>query len=308
MSISDVLAEYSRIRQDNEREAARRRHEVYTRVPALETLHEKIHKLMLERLRQAITNENDDCNEIIALRELNAKLLVEAGFDPHYLDPIYSCCLCQDTGLLEDATHCECFKKRLLEDKLDSARLTDNAISFEQFDLNLFDNTPIENGKSQRDMMARIRDLCVTYADSFPSCPPILLLSGGIGLGKTYVSKCIMRRVIERGHTAASFTAYRLFSLFHQHRLGEDVDLDPILEVPLLIIDDIGTEPMTKNVTIEYFFDLLNERGSAGRKTIIVTNLPFHDLDERYGERIFSRLMDARFSQKILFKGRDIRY
>jgi len=308
MSISDVLAEYSRIQQKNENEIARRRNDVYARVPQLKKLHEQLEALLIARPKLKLTGEPDNSDQIKALREQCEALLVGTGYDAHYLDPIYSCALCRDTGLLEDTTRCECFKKRVLEDKLDAARLTDDAVSFEKFDLNRFGTDPIENGKSQRDMMMRIRDICIAYADSFPSCSSILLLSGGIGLGKTYISKCIMRRVIERGIIAASFTAYRLFSMFHQHRLGEDVDLDPILEVPLLIIDDIGTEPMTKNVTKEYFFDLINERSAAGRKTVIVTTLPFHELDERYGERIFSRLMDTRFSQKILFKGRDIRY
>lgn len=308
MSLSDVLAEYSRIQQENEKEMVRRRHEVYARIPELKTLHAQLESLLIARPKLMLTGQEDNTEQIKILRGQNDAMLSLAGYNAQYLDPIYSCPLCKDTGLLEDTTRCECFKKRVLEDKLDAARLTDDAVSFETFDLNRFDTDPIENGKSQRDMMARIRELCVAYADGFPDCASILLLSGGIGLGKTYVSKCIMRHVIERGFTAASFTAYRLFSLFHQHRLGEDVELEPIFDVPLLIIDDIGTEPMTKNVTKEYFFDLINERSAAGRKTVIVTNLPFHELDERYGERIFSRLMDTRFSQKILFKGRDIRY
>ncbi len=308
MSISDVLAEYSRIRQQNERELDRRKDEVFECVPELAALHEQLEALLIARPKLRLKGEPDGSDRIEALRAQSAALLSRAGYEENYLSPVFSCAQCRDTGLLDDATHCDCFKKRVLEDKLDAARLTDDGTSFEQFDLGRFDTEPIENGKSQRDMMARIRELCIGYADSFPGCSSLLLLSGSVGLGKTYVSKCIMRRVIERGFTAASFTAYRLFSLFHQHRLGEDVDLDPILEVPLLIIDDIGTEPMTKNVTKEYFFDLINERSAAGRKTVIVTNLPFHELDERYGERIFSRLMDARFSQKILFKGKDIRY
>ena len=308
MSISDVLAEYSRIQQQNESEMYRRRDEAFDRVPGLKALHEQLEALMISRPKLRLKGEPDGSEQIDALRAQSIAMLKRAGYDADYLGPVYSCARCRDTGLLEDATHCDCFKRRVLEDKLDAAHLTDDAISFERFDLGRFGTEPIENGKSQRDMMARIRELSMGYADNFPDCSSLLLLSGSVGLGKTYVSKCIMRRVIERGITAASYTAYRLFSLFHQHRLGEDVDLDPILEVPLLIIDDIGTEPMTKNVTKEYFFDLINERSAAGRKTVIVTNLPFHELDERYGERIFSRLMDARFSQKILFKGKDIRY
>ena len=195
----------------------------------------------------------------------------------------------------------------MLEDKLDAARLTDTDISFEMFNLNIFNNTPLSDGKSQQDLMLSYKKQLQDYANSFPNCKQILLLSGPTGLGKTYIAKCVMRRVIERGYTAAFYTAYRLFSLFHADRLSEPVDLTPIFEVPLLVIDDVGTEPMTRNVTVEYFFDLINERTAAGLHTVIVTNLAFHDLKERYGDRIHSRLMD-KCSSKKLFKGKDVRY
>ena len=242
------------------------------------------------------------------LRERKNLLLIGAGFPSDYLDPIYTCKACKDTGTLDDTTRCNCFKKKVLEDKLDAARLTDTDISFELFDQNVFDDTPLQNGKSQKDIMLKIRHITKKYADSYPHCEPVLLLSGSTGLGKTFISKCVMRRVIERGYTAAFYTAYRLFSIFHSHRLGEDVDLDPIFTVPMLVIDDIGTEPMTRNVTIEYFFDLINERTAAGLHTVIVTNLAFHQLKDRYGDRIHSRLMDKNTALKILFAGNDIRY
>ena len=307
MSISDVLSQYDHIKQQNDDELALRRQHIYEQLPKLKALHSKIQALQLEQVRRALTGEFNTA-ELDALMETAEAMLKSAGYDADYLDPIYTCTDCRDTGFRDDGTRCACFKKRVLEDKLDAARLTDSGISFEDFDLSLFDDTPIDGSRSQRDFMRAVKNRCEAYADSFPATRPILLLSGGIGLGKTYVAKCIMRRVIERGYTAAFYTAYRLFSLFHRDRLGENVDLDPIFDVPLLIIDDIGTEPMTRNVTVEYLFDLINERLAQNRHTVIVTNLPFHDIKDRYGERIHSRLMAERQSTKLIFKGRDIRY
>jgi len=301
------MAAYDVIRQKNEQEQVRRRQEVYARLPRLAELHSEINRRLLDNLKKALDGDTTDSASIQSLIDEANSLLSGAGYDAHYLDPIYTCPDCKDTGTLSNAQRCSCFKKRVLEDKLSEARLTDSGISFEQFNLGIFSNEPVENGKSQRDMMMRIKSLCETYADDFPSCSPILLLAGSAGLGKTFIAKCIMRRVIERGHTAAYYTAYRLFSLFHSDRMGEDVDLSPLFQVPLLIIDDLGTEPMTRNVTIEYFFDLLNERYIAGRHTVIVTNLGFLELKQLYGDRIHSRLMDMRLSQKIIFKGRDVR-
>lgn len=307
MSISDVLAEYDAIRRKNQREEQRRRQEVYTRAPRLSALHARINTLQLVRLREALTGGDLKSDDIYKLRHEALDLLTESGFDANYLDPIFSCPVCRDTGVRDDAQRCSCFLTRVLEDKLDTARLTDSYVSFEQFDFNVFSSEPLEKGKSQRELMAHIKSHCEKYADEFPKSAQLLVMAGSAGLGKTYIVKCIMRRIIERGYTSAYFTAYRLFSFFHQDRMGESVDLDPLFDVPLLIIDDLGTEPMTRNVTIEYFFDLLNERNAAGLHTIIVTNLGFHEIKDHYGERIHSRLMDTRHSQKILFKGSDVR-
>jgi len=301
------MAAYDAIRQKNEEELQRRRREVFAAVPRLAELDKELTSRLVASLKDALDGKSTDTAAIQALVDESRALLVQAGYDANYLDPIYTCPDCRDTGTRDDAQRCACFKRRLLEDKLAEARLTDNDVSFEKFNLSLFSDEPIENGKSQRDMMRRIRQICETWANNFPGGTPILLLAGSAGLGKTYVSKCIMRRVIERGYTAAYYTAYRLFSLFHSDRMGESVDLTPLFEVPLLIIDDLGTELMTRNVTIEYFFDLLNERYVAGLHTIIVTNLSFLELKQLYGDRIHSRLMDVRYSQKIIFKGRDVR-
>lgn len=308
MSISDVFAEYSRIRARNESEQERRRQKVYSVVPELREFDAQKNALQLKRIGQALDGSAMEMNDILALREKADMLLANAGFDAKYLDPIYSCTACHDTGTLDNTLRCDCFKKRVLEDKLDQAKLTDTKVSFELFDLDVFDDAPMENGKSQRDVMQSYKKTVQKYANDYPHCKPVLLLSGATGLGKTYIAKCVMRRVIERSHTAAYYTAYRLFSMFHSHRLGEEVDLSPIFSVPLLIIDDIGTEPMTRNVTVEYFFDLINERNAANLHTVIVTNLTFDEIKDRYGDRIHSRLMDKNTSIKIIFCGEDIRY
>ena len=72
----------------------------------------------------------------------------------------------------------------------------------------------------------------------------------------------------------------------------------------LLIIDDLGTECLN-NVTVSQFFSLLNERHLNQKSTIISTNLFLEDIQNRYSERIFSRIMNHYISCK--FTGPDIR-
>jgi len=306
--VAEMYELYDRIHRRNEAEAQRRREEVYGKLPELQHLHERIKAMQVERILKTAGGEPFDTSVLANLQSQAERLFADAGYAADYLDPVFTCPACRDTGILPDSRRCGCYRRYRLENQLSEARLSGDTASFELFDLSRFSDKPMENGKSQRDYMTQYKRITMAWADSFPNCKPMLLISGGTGLGKTYTARCIQRRVIEHGFPTAAYTAYRLFSLFHSDRLGEDVDMDAILTVPLLVIDDLGTEPMTRNVTIEYFFDLLNERAAAELHTVIVTNLDFMSLNERYGERIHSRLMDARHSEKLIFRGRDIRY
>ena len=75
----------------------------------------------------------------------------------------------------------------------------------------------------------------------------------------------------------------------------------------LLLIDDLGTEPLMNNVTVTQLFNLLNERQMAGRHTVISTHLAMSELQERYTERISSRFLDATGCRRLVFIGADIR-
>ena len=75
----------------------------------------------------------------------------------------------------------------------------------------------------------------------------------------------------------------------------------------LLIIDDLGTEPIYKNVTEEYFLMILNERLLNKMPYIVTTNLTQAQLFERYGERILSRLNDKRSGKTTKIEGVDLR-
>ena len=66
------------------------------------------------------------------------------------------------------------------------------------------------------------------------------------------------------------------------------------MNAEVLMIDDLGSEPLMQNVTVEQLFNLLNERQNKGLSTVISTNLEMSKFRERYTERIASRLRDSR--------------
>lgn len=78
-------------------------------------------------------------------------------------------------------------------------------------------------------------------------------------------------------------------------------------DAPLLLIDDLGMEPLMENITVEQIYHLLNARLSRGLPTAVSTNLSRTELQRRYTERVSSRLLDARTGLAVSFLGRDIR-
>ena len=229
------------------------------------------------------------------------------GLPENDLELKYRCPVCKDTGYVGDAParFCECFETRLRARRHEDGSMagTDEQ-NFERFDLNRF---PEEGG--QRAQMALARRLCEEYADHFPETRyRNLLLTGAGGLGKTYLLNCIYARVCDRGLSAVRVTAFKLFeSMRRQHMGDSESEFASLTEAPLLLIDDLGTEPMMRNITVEYLFLLLNERAAAKRHTVIATNLTATQLQERYGERVSSRLLDRSVCGVVQLRGKDLR-
>ena len=229
------------------------------------------------------------------------------GLPEDDLELKYRCPVCKDTGYVGDAParFCECFETRLRARRHEDGSMagTDEQ-NFERFDLNRF---PEEGG--QRAQMALARRLCEEYADRFPETRyRNLLLTGAGGLGKTYLLNCIYARVCDRGLSAVRVTAFKLFeSMRRQHMGDSESEFASLTEAPLLLIDDLGTEPMMRNITVEYLFLLLNERAAAKRHTVIATNLTATQLQERYGERVSSRLLDRSVCGVVQLRGKDLR-
>ena len=102
------------------------------------------------------------------------------------------------------------------------------------------------------------------------------------------------------------YTAYNLIDAalraVRRHEAGPE-----LTGAELLLLDDLGTEPMIPGVTIETLFAAINERQFAGKATVIATNLTKNELFTQYGERIFSRLFASREYAAITLKGKDLR-
>ncbi len=309
--------EYSRLRESNILERDRRIEELGKKDEKIPDIIHSGAAMLSEGVRTILRAPERTAGlaqQIKAAAAQNEKELhrrvAALGYPENYLDPIYTCPVCKDRGYVGDALRemCSCYKQKLIKLKFE---YSGNAAeqTFENFDLNIFPDTAENGGKSQRQLAAKAKRDCEEFADSYPVTDDLgLLFIGSAGLGKTYLVNCIANRLIGRGFSPVTVSAYKLYELMHDARFGDSdkqEDFDQLINCDMLLIDDLGAEPQVKNITIEDFFMLINERFTNGRHTIISTNLSSQDLINKYGDRTFSRLIEA--LKIVKFAGKDLR-
>lgn len=314
--IRELLEEYAQQRSQNDLALSRRIDEVEARDPEIARLRAENVSLALGTMRTILSLPTQEervaaaenmkkrgvANNAMIRQHLKALKLPE-----NYLELQYRCPICRDTAYVGEAPSrfCECFETRLRTRQHEDGTMAGvDEQNFDRFDLNRFPETD-----GQRAQMAQARRLCEDYADRFPETRfRNLLLMGAGGLGKTYLLNCIYARVCDRGLSAVRVTAFKLFEAMRQQHMSADgADFHSLVEAPLLLIDDLGTEPMMRNITVEYLFMLLNERAANKLHTVIATNLTPTQIQERYGERVSSRLLDKSVTGAMLLKGKDLR-
>ena len=239
-----------------------------------------------------------------------AETLAACGLPADTLAPVYTCAICKDEGYVYEPSRkmCVCMEQEVNRRMLRELGLLPNQ-TFEAYRDDLFSDEPIVGKLSQRVQMRMNRDVCERYADQYPnSATRDLLLTGKSGLGKTFLMHAIAHRVTQRGHGIQYVSAYRLLETMRKAYFENNSELlEPLMEASLLLIDDLGTEPLMENITVTQLFNLLNERQNAGRHTVISTNLTLSELKTRYTERIASRLMDESNCKVVKFIGDDVR-
>ena len=229
-------------------------------------------------------------------------VLLAAGLSPEDYRPHYRCPLCQDKGytLSEDGRRVRCVCQAVQHADRKNAGVL--LCSFADFDAMVFPAGP------QRETALRHRALLQRYAEQFPQTEkPNFLLLGPTGLGKTFLLSCVASALREKRTPVRFVTAYQLNCDFRAQHFGGPDALSALIRVPFLAVDDLGTEPMLRNITIEYLNTLVEERLRRGRHTGVSTNLAPGQLAERYGERIASRLLSPALCDVLGFQGKDLR-
>ncbi|MBP3855563.1 MAG: ATP-binding protein [Ruminiclostridium sp.] len=271
------------------------------------------------RLLSIIADKSPDIGRKLAdLEQENLSLqsqlrdsLVSHGYPADYLQPIYDCRLCLDTGIA-NGRRCTCFmnevKKAASEEINKSSPL--KLCRFEDFSLSYYDDaveTPL--GATARGIMEYNLETCREYADGFHLPYNGLLMRGKTGLGKTHLSLSIASVVIEKGYNVIYCSAPDIFRTIEREHFGRaETDTDTLAMVirsDLLVLDDLGSELDSKSGFYAHtLYNILNDRLNASLPTVISTNLDHKQLEARYEERTYSRISTM---NELIFMGSDVR-
>ncbi len=257
---------------------------------------EKLRAAYSEYQIQSINKAQKLPNTIETAREALKKQLKISGVDISIIEPPYRCKSCNDTGYAKYGGYCRCVIKRVIQSEKDNL-----VLPLVDFD---------EKYKSAPGAIKKIYEKSKSYIDRFPNGDkPFYTLIGSSGSGKTVWAAAVASAVMQKGGTAVTITAFdfvkRAKDYHTQFSIDDYVDLfTPMLDCDILVIDDLGTESMLKNITREYLFTVINERWLRKKYTVITTNLTPAQLLERYGEAVFSRICDKNtaYTDKIATK------
>ena len=309
------------MRQYNARQAAHQRtleahtREISVRIPRITEINREIGSASIKKAKQLLSGQADGWDLKTVIQELSEerrRLLTDYGYPADYLELHYDCKKCRDTGFI-DGKKCSCFKQAAIELLYEQSKLSDilSRENFDTFDERWYDADDMDEatGKSSLELARIARKQAWDFTQHFQDTFNNLFFYGHTGVGKTFLTHCIAREIIEQGHSVIYFSAYDLFDelakrTFHSYDNSPDLP-DYVGECDLLIIDDLGTE-LTNTFVQSRLFLLINERLTQKKPTIISTNLEIGAFSEMYSERTFSRI----FSNYTMIKltGRDIRF
>lgn len=269
--------------------------------------------LKINELNYLLAKKNYDKMDNLAelqklekLKKTQKTLLKKINLTPEDLEPKYQCTKCNDSGFV-NGLPCACYNTELTKRLLKS-----NGINYTSLKTFADFNESVATDKKQQTELKKTKEICTFFVDKFYETKyDNIFISGSAGTGKTFFSECIASSLIKKFIYVNMVSAFQMNTIFLNYHGSFDRDksniLSALLDPDLLIIDDLGTEPVFKNVTREYLGVIINERTLHNKKTIITSNLTARDLLDRYGERIYSRVFSKFNSLQITLKGNDLR-
>lgn len=221
-------------------------------------------------------------------------------------------CLCKcQTKALEEAE-----ERRKAEARMQSLqRLKDLSLLGKRYQNASFENLDLDRPADFKNAVERCKKYCENW-DEVKKQGLGMYLYGDVGTGKSLLTACIGNCLLAR-FTTVLFTnffeiAKQIKKTFTDNSMTESAFIDRLTSVDLLIIDDLGTEIVTKNGEKTWLqdkiYDVINARYINQKSTIFSSNESLVDLVEKCG--LMKKTVDriaAMSTAKIELRGRSYR-
>lgn len=303
-----IFREFGEKQNRSQRKRLQKITEIYEKIPEYEEVEHSISSVSVAQGRKLLNGDDqaliDLKHTLRTLSEKKHRLLRDAGYPENYLEPEYECPLCKDTGYI-GGQKCNCLKQRIVALLYEQSNIKE-ALEKENFSMLSYDYYEKEDLERFRQTVFASKRFIATFSSVYRN----LFFYGSVGAGKSFLSNCIAKELIEMGNLVLYFSASSLIDTLAGNssagKLREDLYAisQDLYNCDLLIIDDLGTE-YTNAYVVSQLFSCLNERHLRRKSTLISTNLSLEDLRNKYSERIFSRITSNYDMYKIT--GPDIR-
>ncbi len=304
-----IMREYALRRNASRLELEERLRSIHAAIPSLAPLEDAITVCQAEKVKAAVSQNTEHLRKLEEqlgrLMEKRNALLAEHRLQPEDLEIHCICPKCRDTGYV-DGKKCHCFLQAEIDLLYHQSHLKDvmEKENFQTFSYSWYEG---EDKELMRRNVAEVRLFIENFDRSFQN----LLLLGAVGTGKTFLSNCIAKELMDTCHSVVYLTAFQLFDLLSKAAFGSGREAQGyqqtypyIFDCDLLIIDDLGTE-LSNSFTVSQFFLCINERILRKKSTLISSNLNMESLRDIYSERTLSRIISYYTIRQL--PGKDIR-
>ncbi|NLM06668.1 MAG: ATP-binding protein [Tissierellia bacterium] len=316
MIYNEAIGEINQLRNDRIRDFQEKQNKLYADIPRIKEIDWEISDISTRTAVELLFSGEEGAGErareaIKSLRAERDAIMKERGIPLDFLQVDYGCKKCEDKGFLQDGSRCDCLKDLIRKKQYERSGLKDilERDNFDTFNLKLFSDKLSEGEvRSPRENMEEIKEIAQKFSKNVNGFKKNLFFYGETGLGKTFLSSCIVKEAIDNGYSVVYETIFRILetseALKFNKPIRNPIDYQALFEADLLVIDDLGTET-ANSFTNSELFNIINSRIMSGKKMVISSNLEPSMISSKYSERISSRLISDFLLLK--FYGKDLR-
>ena len=204
----EIMRGYQQQQLHNRRLIQERIDEAHAKVPQLKFIQDEIASASVLAARKKLEGDTlgyqEAMDTITSLKKEKEALLKTSGFPQDYFEPIYTCRACKDTGYV-DGEKCRCFKQKIINVVYSQSNINEilERENFSTFSYKYYsdeDINPVTRLSSLETAKRAVAE-CKHFIEDFDNKPKNILFYGDTGVGKTFLSNCIAKELLEKGYS-----------------------------------------------------------------------------------------------------------